>query len=103
MFDDNKEILHVVKMKDRLTKYLFVVTIIEYNIQCVVEYPGGGQYLEGPNVERPIFRNFEISNVKITKDELFDFLIFEFIFLFVLIIRTLKIYDNLRNWEFLEF
>ena len=27
---------------------------------------GGGQNLEQPNVERPIFRNFETSNIKIT-------------------------------------
>ena len=37
---------------------------------------GEGQHLEQPNVERPIFRNFEISNIKRTKDELFDFFIF---------------------------
>ena len=27
----------------------------------------GDQNLERPNVERPIFRNFTISNIKITK------------------------------------
>ena len=43
---------------------------------------GGGQNLEPPNVERPTFRNDEISNIKITKVELFDFLIFKFIFYF---------------------
>ena len=32
---------------------------------------GGSQNLEGENVERPIFRNFKITNIKITKDELF--------------------------------
>ena len=37
------------------------------------EYPGGGQNLEQLNVERLIFRTSEISNVKRTKDELFDF------------------------------
>ena len=41
---------------------------------------GGSKHLERPNVELPIFRNFEISDMKITKDELFDFSIFEFIF-----------------------
>ena len=41
---------------------------------------GGGQDLEQRNVERPIFRNFKITNIKITKDELFDSIIFEFIF-----------------------
>ena len=43
---------------------------------------GGGQHLEHPNVELPIFWNFEVSNKKIMKVELFDFLIFEFIFYF---------------------
>ena len=33
---------------------------------------GGGQYLEQINVDRLIFRTYEISNIK-TKDE-FDFL-----------------------------
>ena len=35
---------------------------------------GGGQNLERLNVERPIFRKFETSNIEITKVELFDFL-----------------------------
>ena len=41
---------------------------------------GGGQVLERRNVERPIFRNLKIANIKITKDELFDGFIFEFNF-----------------------
>ena len=41
---------------------------------------GGGQNLERQNVERPIFRNFKITNIKITKDDLLDSFIFEFIF-----------------------
>ena len=41
---------------------------------------GGGQNLERRNVERPIFRNFKIANIKITKDELFDSFISEFNF-----------------------
>ena len=41
---------------------------------------GGGQILERRNVERPIFRNFEIANIEITKDELFDSCILEFNF-----------------------
>ena len=40
------------------------------------------QHLERRNVERPIFRNFKIANIKITKDELFDNFIFEFNFSF---------------------
>ena len=38
--------------------------------------------LERRHVERPIFRNFKIANIKITKDELFDSFIFEFNFSF---------------------
>ena len=39
---------------------------------------GGGRHIERANVEQPIFRNFEISNTKITKLKLFDFFIFKF-------------------------
>ena len=39
---------------------------------------GGGQNIERRNIERPIFRNFKIANIKITKDELFDNFIFKF-------------------------
>ena len=48
-----------------------------------VEYPkisGGGQNLERRNVERSIFQNFKIANSKMTKDELFDIFIVEFVF-----------------------
>ena len=40
---------------------------------------GGGQPFEQPNLERSIFRNFEISNIKRTKEE-FNFFNFKFIF-----------------------
>ena len=41
---------------------------------------GRGQILERRNVERPIFRNFKIANIKVRKDELFDSSFFEFNF-----------------------
>ena len=41
----------------------------------------GGQNLKQRNGERPIFRNFKIANIKITKGDLFDSFIFEFNFL----------------------
>ena len=44
------------------------------------------QNLERRNVERPIFRNFKIANIKITKDELFDSFILEFNLQFLQII-----------------
>ena len=40
---------------------------------------GRGQNFERRNVERPIFRNFKIENIKITKHELFHGFIFKFI------------------------
>ena len=43
---------------------------------------GGRQTLERRNVERPIFRNFKIANIKITKNELYDSFIFAFNFSF---------------------
>ena len=43
-----------------------------------------GQYLEGSNVGRSIFRNLEISNIKITKDELSDFFYFRIFYSFKL-------------------
>ena len=41
---------------------------------------GGAQNMEWSNKEQPQFRNFKITNVKITNDKLFDFFIQEFIF-----------------------
>ena len=60
----------------------------QYQISKRAILRGGGQYLE-----RPIFRNFEISNIKITKVELFDFSIFLFIFHF----HLFKNYSNTQN------
>ena len=39
---------------------------------------GGVQNLEGSNVERPIFQNFKIANIKKAKNELFDYFIYDF-------------------------
>ena len=58
---------------------------------------GGGQNLERRNVERPIFQNFKIKNIKITKDQLFDSFIFEFIFsLFINYLRNLIIFQMVK-------
>ena len=43
-----------------------------------------GRNLEWKNLERPIFRNFKISNIKITKDELFDFYCRSYFFNFLI-------------------
>ena len=45
---------------------------------------GGGQNLERQNVQRSVFRNLKIANIKITKDELCDSFINEFFFPFFL-------------------
>ena len=42
---------------------------------------GGDQSLERQNLERPVFRNVEIANTKIKKDELFDNFIFKLFFI----------------------
>ena len=62
---------------------------------------GGGQNLERRNVERPIFRNFKITNIEIKKDELFDIFIFEFV---VCIIHKLFAqFNNFSNCKILIF
>ena len=70
-------------------------------------FPGRGQHLERPKVERPIFRNFETLNTKITKVESFDFPIFEFIFYYYIFLKFFEhlkyTYDNLLNSKFLEY
>ena len=43
---------------------------------------GGGQNLERPNVERPIFRKFETSNIEITKVEFYKFSNFQNLLIF---------------------
>ena len=58
------------------------------------QFLGGSQNLKRRYVERLVFRNFEIGNTKIKKDELFDNFIFELFFHFLEIIRTLKIFNN---------
>ena len=43
---------------------------------------GGGQNSERRHVERPVFQNFEIADIKIKKDELFENFIFELFSIF---------------------
>ena len=42
-----------------------------------IKLSGEGQNVERRNVERPVFRNFQVANIKIKKDELCDNFIFE--------------------------
>ena len=55
---------------------------------------GGGQNLDRRNVERSVFRNFEIENIEIKKDKLFAIFIFKLFFYFLEIIWTPKIFNN---------
>ena len=58
---------------------------------------GGGQNLERRNVKQPLFRNFKITNIKITENELFDSFIFEFIFsLFINYLYNLIIFQIVK-------
>ena len=62
---------------------------------------GEGQNMEWRNVERPVFRNFEIANTEIKKDELFDNFIFDFFFFFRKLFENLKyltIFDIVQYW-----
>ena len=56
---------------------------------------GGGQPFEQPNVERPIFWNFEILDIKRTNDELFKFFNFDFFFNFYI---CLNFSNNENIW-----
>ena len=56
---------------------------------------GGVQNLESTNVERPIFRNFKITKIKVAKYELFDYFIYK-LFLIIIFLKLLehKVFDN---------
>ena len=63
------------------------------------KYSGGGQHLEQSNVERSIFRNLEVLNIKRTKTWDSIFFIFEFIFYFYICLH----YSNTQNlWWFIK-
>ena len=93
---------------------LICSTLLDFpqEIRAALKRPRSkGQHFEQRNVERPMFRNFEISNIKRTKDELFDFFSnFELIFLFLYLFQLFKqskymiIYKikNLWNFEFFQ-
>ena len=51
---------------------------------------GGGQNLKQRNVDRLVFRNFEIANIQIKKDELSDHFIFKFCYYKILIFQMVK-------------
>ena len=54
---------------------------------------GGGQNLERRNVERSVFQNFEITNIKMKKDKLFHHFISElFSYFLETILQLLRTY-----------
>ena len=55
-----------------LSFQMLTPTLVKDGCRKIYILLGGGQNLERRNVERPIFRNFKITNIKITKDELLD-------------------------------
>ena len=61
------------------------------------KFSGRFKNLERPNVEWPIFRNFKIANIKITKNELF--VISSLFFYFFEIIWTPEIFYNFSNFK----
>ena len=63
----------------------------------------GAQNLERQNVVRPIFRNCEIANIKITKDKLNDSFIFEIIFFIFEKLFTRKIFNSFSNYKIFIF
>ena len=76
----NFKIRHNNKKEERLPEIQFHEHFFVFHFQAPIAKLGGGQNLERPNVEQPIFQKFETSNIEITKVELFDFFIFKFIF-----------------------
>ena len=56
------------------------ISLIGYNSHGFYGCSGGGQNFERRNVERLKFQNFKVANIKITKNDLFDSFIIEFIF-----------------------
>ena len=62
----------------------------------------GVQNLEWSNVERLIFRNFEITNIKISNDELFDYFIYEiFFYYFFKLLEHSKYFKIFPNYTIL--
>ena len=68
---------------------------------------GGVQNLEWSNVERPVFRNFKITDIKIAKDQLSDYFIYEFwvcsFFLNNLNTKYWIIFPNFTNFLIFKF
>ena len=71
----------------KLFRYLSFSSIIFFRTSIIAGLPhkhekgGRGQNLE--DVERTIFRNLKIANIKMTKDELFDSFIIDFLIFFI--------------------
>ena len=75
-------------------EYFIFLNFTNLRFSKIVNCRGGVQNLEWSNVERPIFLNFKITNIKIAKNELFDSFIYEFISYY----KRLKL---LEHWKYL--
>ena len=87
------------KINEQFHLYFFPVALCEECFNLLGEV----QNLEWSNVERPILRNFKITNIKIAKEELFDDFIFNLFFDILEIIWTRKIFNNFWYCKILIF
>ena len=86
---------------DYLEKY--TLKFFKLNNEVLQHCWGGDQNLERRNVERPIFRNFKITSIKIAKDKLFGYFIYElFIYLFFQLLEHSKYLIIFPNYRFLN-
>ena len=76
-FYPNNTIFFLSKTMCQIFRFFLNVIYVE-----ILKAKGGVQNLEWSNLELPIFRIFKITNIKIVKDELFNYFIYEFIFTF---------------------
>ena len=104
--DEVKRLKHIFFKNPDLGKFFRNLGLISCHVQATsfaLPYMGGGQNFERRNVERPIFRNSKIANIKIMKDELlFDNFIFEFNFPFFINYFP-ESFDNFSSCELLNF
>ena len=101
------QIDHMYNQPHRCSNFTVITLTLNFQHKCVwifidclcIKTSGGGQNSERRNVERPIFRNFKITNIKITKDDLLDSFIFEYIFsLFINYLHNLIIFQIVKYW-----
>ena len=79
---------------------LFGIAICKFEfLLSYLDSAGGVQNLKWSNVERPIFRNLEITSIENEKDELFDY----FINVFIFYVFKNYLYTQSDIWKFDNF